>query len=236
MPAQVAALDLNEAADAQLARFARNGSADAFRAIMQRHNRRLFRTVRSVLKDEAEAEDALQEAYLQAFANLAAYRGEAELSTWLVRIALNVAFARLRSRRRATRLDAAVEAGMGLVIGFPFHRIAAADPESIAGRMEVRRLIEGAIDDLPEAFRLVFVLRCVEQLSVEETAAALEIPEETVKTRLHRAKQKLRSALSRQLAGALEGAFPFGGARCERICSAVLRKLDLNDREPPKGA
>lgn len=236
MPAQVAALDLNEAADAQLARFARDGSADAFRAIMQRHNQRLFRTVRSVLKDEAEAEDALQEAYLQAFANLAAYRGEAELSTWLVRIALNVAFARLRSRRRATRLDTAVEAGMGLVIGFPFYRTAFADPESIAGRMEVRRLIEAAIDGLPEPFRLVFVLRCVEQLSVQETAAALEIPEETVKTRLHRAKQKLRSALSRQLTGALEGAFPFGCARCARICSAVLRKLDLNDREPPKGA
>lgn len=232
--AEVAATMLNGASDAELVRFARGGSAAAFRAIMERHNRRLFRAVRSVLRDEAEAEDALQDAYLQAFANLGRYRGEAELSTWLMRIALNEAFARLRRSRRGARLDAEVEAGMGSVIEFPFQGAAAVDPERLAGRAEIRRLLESAIDELPEAFRIVFVLRCVEQLSVEDTAAALGVPEETVKTRLHRAKRKLRTALSRQVAGALDGAFPFGGARCARICSAVLGRLGL--KGPPEAA
>jgi RNA polymerase sigma-70 factor (ECF subfamily) len=200
---------------------------------MQRHNRRLFRVVRSVVKDEAEAEDALQDAYLQAFAKLDGYRGEAALATWLTRIALNEAFARLRRRRRADALNHEIEAGMGLIIDFPFQRTAAADPERLAAGAEIRRLLERAIDELPDAFRTVFVLRCVEQLSVEETAAALGVPEETVKTRLHRARAKLQSTIHRQLAGALDDAFPFGGARCARVCAAVLRRLGFV--EPPPG-
>lgn len=200
---------------------------------MERHNRRLFRAVRSVLKDEAEAEDALQEAYLHAFAGLDGYRGEAGLSTWLTRIALNEAFARLRRSRRAAALSDEIEAGMGLIIDFPFQR-AAADPERLAARTEIRRLIEQAIDDLPEAFRTVFVMRCVEQLSVEETAAALGLAPETVKTRLHRARARLQAAIDRQLAGALDDAFPFAGARCARLCANVLRRLGFDD--PPPGA
>lgn len=219
--------------DAELVRLARAGSAGAFRAIMQRHNRRLFRVVRSVLKDDAEAEDALQDAYLQAFANLDGFRGAAGLSTWLTRIALNEAFARLRRRRRAARLDSELEAGMGLIIDFPYQRAAAADPERLAARAEIRRLLEEAIDELPDDFRLVFVLRCVEQLSGEETASLLGVPEETVKTRLHRAKARLRQALRQRLVGALEDAFPFAGARCERLCAAVLGRLGL--AEPPPG-
>ena len=232
--AGIATTALDGAGDDELVRFARNGSAAAFRAIMERHNRRLFRAVRSVLKDEAEAEDALQDAYMQAFTNLDGYRGEAALSTWLTRIALNEAFARLRRRRRADALNDEIEAGMGLVIDFPFQRTAAGDPERLAAGAEIRRLLESAIDDLPDAFRTVFVLRCVEQLTVEETAAALGVPEETVKTRLHRSRGKLQAALRRQLADALDGAFPFGGARCARVCAAVLGRLGY--AEPPPGA
>jgi RNA polymerase sigma-70 factor (ECF subfamily) len=232
--AELAAATLNDAGDVELARYACAGSAAAFRAIMERHNRRLFRVVRSVLKDEVEAEDALQEAYLQAFAKLDGYRGEAGLSTWLTRIALNEAFARLRRRRRAAALNDEIEASMGLIIDFPFQRTAAADPERLAARTEIRGLLERAIDDLPDAFRTVFVLRCVEQLSVEETAAALGVPEETVKTRLHRARSRLQATIDRQLADALDDAFPFGGARCARVCAAVLRRLGFV--EPPPGA
>lgn len=234
MQAEGAAAALNGAGDAELVRFARSGSPAAFRAIMERHNRRLFRAVRSVLKDDAEAEDALQDAYLQAFAGLDGFRGEAELSTWLMRIALNEAFARLRRRRRADALSEEIEAGMGVIVDFPFQRTAAADPERLAAGTEIRRLLERAIDELPDAFRTVFVLRCVEQLSVEETAAALGVPEETVKTRLHRSRGKLQSALRRQLADVLDDAFPFGGARCARVCAAVLRRLGYS--EPPPGA
>jgi RNA polymerase sigma-70 factor (ECF subfamily) len=232
--AKIARKALDGTGDAELVRFARDGSAAAFRAIMERHNRRLFRAVRSVLKDEAEAEDALQDAYLQAFTNLDGFRGEAELSTWLMRIALNEAFGRLRRGRRASALNDQIEAGMGVIVDFPFQRTAAADPERLAAGSEIRRLLESAIDELPDAFRTVFVLRCVEQLSVEETAAALGVPEETVKTRLHRARGRLQATIHRQLAGSLDGAFPFGGARCARVSAAVLRRLGY--AEPPPGA
>jgi RNA polymerase sigma-70 factor (ECF subfamily) len=221
----VAALAYAELPEAELAAFARAGDREAFRAIMQRCNQRLFRIARSVMRDDAEAEDVLQEAYARAFAAIAGFRGEASLATWLTRIVLNEAHGQLRTRRPTVELTEveAAQAGGRLLAFRP--RAGGDDPEADAGRAQVRRLLERAVDDLPEPFRLVFMLREVEELSVEETAESLGLKPQTVKTRLHRARRLLRQALDARLAGVLTGAYPFLGARCARITEAVLRRL-----------
>lgn len=209
----------------ELVAFARAGDREAFRAIMTRCNQRLFRVARAVVRDEAEAEDVLQEAYARAFAAIAGFRGEAGIATWLTRIVLNEAHGRLRRRRVTVALDAleAAQSG-GQVLNFP-NMAKSADPEADAARAQIRRILERAVDDLPEPFRLVFILREVEELSVEETAQHLGLKVETVKTRLHRARRRLREALDAQLADVMVGAYPFLGARCARVTEAVLRRL-----------
>ena len=215
--------------DAELVALAGAGEAGAFRTIMQRHNRRLYRVARGVIGDDAEAEDVVQETYLKAFQSLAAFRGESSLSTWLTRIAINEALGRKRKRRPMidlSNLDLIDEQGETRVLIFPGVR-AGANPEADANRAEVRRLLEGAIDDLPESFRIVFVMREIEQMSVEETASQLDILRETVKTRLHRARRLLREALQERLGSVLQDTYAFDGARCERMTQAVLRRLGL---------
>jgi RNA polymerase sigma factor (sigma-70 family) len=221
----VAARDYAALAEADLAAFARAGDREAFRAIMQRCNQRLFRIARAVMGDDAEAEDVLQEAYTRAFAAIAGFRGEAGVATWLTRIVLNEAHGRLRRRRTIVDLDEVETAQVSArVLPFP-GRDGPEDPEADAARAQIRRVIEQAVDQLPEAFRLVFILREVEELSVEATADHLGIRPETVKTRLHRARRRLREALDAQLADVMVGAYPFLGARCERITQAVLQRL-----------
>jgi RNA polymerase sigma-70 factor (ECF subfamily) len=223
MTASLPTLDYAALSDAELVAQARAGRREAFAALMQRGNQRLFRIARAVVRDEGEAEDVLQEAYVRAFAGLASFRGEASIFTWLTRIVLNEAHGRLRKRRVTVEL-VAVEAAQtepGRVLVFP----GAEDPERDAARAEVRRLLERAIDNLPESFRVVFVMRDVEGLSIEETGMALGVKPQTVKTRLHRARRQLREGLDAELASSLTGAFPFLGARCERITAAVLARL-----------
>lgn len=210
----------------QLAGLAKGGDAGAFRAIMQRCNQRLFRIARSLVQDEAEAEDVLQEAYVRAFAAIGSFRGESSLFTWLTQITLNEARGRLRKRRRTVDLEvleAAQEQG-SQVIMFP-SSFGAGSPEADAARGEARRLMEAAIDELPEPFRLVFILRAVEECSVEETAAQLGVRPETVKTRLFRARRLLQKALQQKLESSLVEAFPFLGERCARITEAVMQRL-----------
>ncbi|HEX5263109.1 MAG TPA: RNA polymerase sigma factor [Phenylobacterium sp.] len=219
------ALDYAGLAEPDLVARARAGDRDAFRAIMTRCNQRLFRIARAIVRDEAEAEDVLQEAYVRAFSALAGFRGEAGIATWLTRIVLNEAHGRLR-RRRVTvdldELDAAQESAQ--VLNFPGG--ARSDgPEADAARAQIRRLLEHAVDALPEPFRLVFILREIEELSAEDTARHLGLKVGTVKTRLHRARRRLREALDAQLADVMVGAYPFLGASCERITEAVLRRL-----------
>lgn len=229
---------LATAGDAELVSLACRGVAAAFRTIMERNNRRLFRVTRSVLKNDADAEDAVQETYLRAFASLDTYAGAAALSTWLTSIALNEALGRLRRRRTMINLDEIAGAAAdgsesaARVIPFPLTQPTASDPEHAAARTEIQRLLERAIDDLPDSFRMTFVLRFVEQMSVEETAACLGVPAETVKTRVHRAKRRLRQALGEQLASTLADTFPFAGARCARISDTVLRRLGVQDPPP----
>ncbi|HYD86723.1 MAG TPA: RNA polymerase sigma factor [Vitreimonas sp.] len=218
--------DYDAMEEAELVRRARDGERDAFRAIMRRGNQRLFRTARALMRDEAEAEDVVQEAYVRAFTHLGDFRGESSIFTWLTRIALNEANGRLRRRKDVVDVDAieAAQNGGGHVIMFP-NADPAATPEADVARAQVRRLIEAEIDELPEAFRLVFIMRDVEECSIAETAACLDIREETVKTRLHRARRMLRAALSERLAATLTDAFPFLGARCDRITETVLARL-----------
>ena len=212
--------------DAELAALARQGDGAAFRVIMQRHNRRLYRAARAVLHDDAEAEDVVQEAYVRAFAALGDFRGDSSLATWLTRIALNEALGRLRRRRPTLDIETFDARPEARVIPFPLMS-PDMNPEQAAARQDVRRLLERAIDGLPEPFRVVFVLRDVEELSIEETAAQLGLRPETVKTRLHRARRRLREALDAELASALTDAFPFAGARCARITDAVLKRLGI---------
>jgi RNA polymerase sigma-70 factor (ECF subfamily) len=208
------------------------GDPVACEALMRRHNRRLFRIVRAVLGNDADAEDAVQDTYIRAFAALDAFAGQSSFETWLTAIALNEAKARLRRRRdlasladiEETQLQAALHQSQCVILGV--------DPEEEAARAEMRQLIERAIDGLPTHFRSVFVLRAVERLSVRETAGLLEIPEPTVKTRFHRARNLLRRSLGQTMRDAMPEIFAFDGKRCDRIVAAVLNRINLRlDRE-----
>ncbi|WP_158284250.1 RNA polymerase sigma factor [Azospirillum sp. TSO22-1] len=212
-------------AEADLLDAMKRGDGRAFETVMRRHNRRLFRIARSILKDEGEAEEAVQDAYLRAFTHLDQCADGDRLGGWLARIAANEALMRLRKRGRvrlfADGLEAEEEGAAAVV---PLWT-AASTPEELFAVAELRRLVEQAIDDLPDGFRAVFVMRAVEQMSVQETAACLGIPPETVKTRLHRARALLQKALSDHLDRLVPTAFGFAGERCDRIVAGVLARL-----------
>ena len=213
------AVPLTAADDPQLALLIARGDHAAFETLMRRHNSRLFRVARSVLRDDAEAEDALQDAYLDVYRHIAEFRGGATLVTWLTRIVINHALMRLRRRKRDR-----------VVVPFTRETLdSAAEPEPAEAdvpvvRDEIRRLLERRVDDLPVAFRTVFVMRDVEDMSVQETADCLSIPPATVRTRLFRARALLREALARDLDEATAGLFGFAGERCDRIVAGVLAR------------
>jgi RNA polymerase sigma-70 factor, ECF subfamily len=215
--------------EAELVELARRGHRDAFRVITQRCNQRLFRVARAIVQNESEAEDVVQAAYLRAFAGLEAFRGEASIRTWLTRITLNEARGRLRTRRNTVNLD---QIDIAHAVGahvIPFSANSDAEgPEAHTARLQIGRLIEQAVDGLPPLFRIVFVMREIEDCSILETADLLGIPPETVKTRLHRARRLLRLALDEKIGQGATGAFPFLGTRCQRITAAVLERLDLS--------
>ena len=212
--------------DLTLVRSVQHGDAEAFAVLMRRYNRRLYRTARAILRDEAAAEDALQEGYVAAWRHIAEFRGDAQIGTWLTRIVVNQALQALRRTRREQ-----------VVVLFeeppdersPDEEIAESlsprAPETTMLRAEMRRLIESKIDDLPEAYRTVFMLREVEDMSVEETATALGIPAATVRSRLFRAKARLREALAQELDTATQDVFGFDGERCDRIVRRVLDQI-----------
>ena len=199
----------------------------AFETLMRRHNTRLFRVARAILRDDAAAEDAVQDGYLDAYRHLAEFRADAQLGTWLVRIVANHALMRLRKQKR----DRVVVPFSGVRSGsqerdemdIPDNQ--AEPPQSATLRGEVRRILERRIDELPVAFRTVFVMREVEEMSVEETAESLGIPPATVRSRLFRARALLREALARDIDVAAADVFSFAGARCDRIVDAVLSRL-----------
>ena len=213
--------------DHQLVQRVRRGSEAAVRTLVRRHNQRLFRVARGVLRDDSDAEDAVQDAYTKAFMKIDSFRGDAAFVTWLTRIVLNEAYARLRRRRHLTdlsELERSETSAAGQVILFPTS-LTPANPESEADREQVRHILERALDELPEPFRLVFMLRDVEGLDTEDTANVLSIRAETVKTRLHRARKLLRSALERKIASGFSGLFPFDGERCVHMADRVVERL-----------
>lgn len=223
----------NEAGDeAALVARALARDAVALAEIMRRNNRRLYRAAWGILRDEQEAEDAVQDCYLKAFAALPGFRGEAALSTWLTRIAINEAL--MRRRKRQAQM-ASLAASVGNVIPLrpdetPAVEVAedpALSPEAIAMRAQLRPYLEDAVADLPEDQRAVFVLRALEELSVEETAQVLDLNPQTVRTRFLRARRKLQERLQRELKLTFGEMLPFAGARCDRLIQRVLTRMDL---------
>lgn len=211
--------------ESALVRRASDGDAQAVRQIVKAYNQRLYRLVRAVLRSNADAEDVLQEAYLKAFANLAGFNGQASLGTWLSRIALNTALMRLRAQKRQKRDPGPVLADAE-IIPFP-HSPSTTDPERIMAQRQLLQLVEDATDALPEVYRLVFVARVIEGLDQEDTAALLDLPPATVKTRLHRARKLIRARIEAQIGPVLLDAFPFAGTRCDRLTEAVIARLGL---------
>lgn len=200
---------------------ARDG--DAFRTIIKTHNQRLYRIARGVVRNDSEAEDIVQEAYVSAFAHLESFRGDASLATWLSRIVINEALGRLRKRRRMVAMP---ENPQAEIIRFPLNP--SDDPERTMAQRQILELVERATDSLPDVYRIVFVARVIEGLSIEETAELLGVRPETIKTRLHRARALVRKALDDQIGPVLLDAFPFAGRRCERLTNAVMQRLGLS--------
>jgi RNA polymerase sigma-70 factor (ECF subfamily) len=202
-------------ADDEIVRRVRAGEPALFELLMRRYNQRVYRSVRALLRDEHEAEDALQQAWLSAYAHLEQFTGAAAFSTWLTQIALNEGLARLR---KSARLKLVTEENQEelAVTSNP------ENPERAAGSRELARMIEAAVDELPPLYRTVFMLREIEGMSTGDAAACLGVSTDVVKMRLHRAKQALRDKLFEQAGEASGGAFPFMGARCDRVVQSVL--------------
>lgn len=214
-----------DASDLELALRAASGDEMAFEAIMRRHNRLLFRTARAILKSDTDAEDVVQQAYLQAWQALGDFRADAKLSTWLVRIVVNEALGQLRRRQlKVVPLEAVMVSTAQMDASWQQDDMDRS-PDRAAMRSELRRIMEARIDLLPDDFRRVFMLRGVEEMSVEEVSQILEIPEATVRTRFFRARSMLREGLSQDLDMALSDAFTFDGERCNHIVSLVRARL-----------
>ena len=214
--------------DAELVRRALARDDTAFRIIMERHNRRLYRIARGILRNDTEAEDVVQEAYVSAFTHLDGFRGDSSLATWLSRITMNEALGRLRRERLAVDLDTfEAQRTEAQIIQFP-QTVTSDDPERTMAQREILQLVERATDNLPEIFRIVFITRVIEGMSVEETADLLGLRPETVKTRLHRARRLVREQLDKQIGPVLMEAFPFAGRRCERMTNAVMQRLGFS--------
>jgi len=224
MPGTAAGLTAGiRTSEAELIDRARHRNEAAIREIMQANNRRLYRLARGILRSDSEAEDVVQETYVRAFTHLDGFRGESGLSTWLSRIAINEALGRVRSQRSHVDLGSVPEATLeAQIIPFPLSSV---DPEKSMAQREIQRVVEHAVDELPDVFRMVFIARVMEGMSMEETAKLLAIKPETVKTRLHRARAMLREHVERKIGPVIMDAFPFAGRRCDRLTEAVLKRL-----------
>ncbi len=209
---------LERLGDEEVVRRVRAGEPALFELLMRRYNQRVYRAVRSLLRDEREAEDAVQQAWLAAYAHLDQFAGAAAFSTWLTRIAINEALARARQRGRLDLVADVPEEGAADMPN-------ALDPEKRTADRELGRFLEEAIDRLPDIYRTVFVLRELEGLSTSEAASCLGVSEDVAKVRLHRARLALRDALFERVGAASASAFGFLGARCDRMVAAVLEVI-----------
>lgn len=211
-----------EPTDEALAARALAGDRAVFELLMRRNNQRMYRVVRSVLRDAAEIDETMQAAYVAAFTHLGQFKGTARWSSWLCQIAFNEALARVRQRGRFVSIDADDEGTMAANIASP-----SLDPERAVGDRELGRVLERAIDRLPDMYRTVLMLRQVEGMDTAQTAAVLGVDEAVVKTRLHRARALLRADIEQSMGVALDSAFAFGAARCDRLVAAVMARLAI---------
>jgi RNA polymerase sigma-70 factor (ECF subfamily) len=211
--------------DPEIVKRVRAGETALFEILMRRHNQRVYRVARAVVKDEAEVEDIMQQAYINAFTHLHQFEDRSQFSTWLTRITLNEAF----GRRRKIRLSASVADQRDLNDGdgdlMDTLTSPEADPERQAYAQELNRLLEAAVDTLPENYRIVFILRDIEGLSTSETGEGLGLGEEAVKTRLHRARVMIRRTVTARLGATAAGAFHFHAPRCDRVVAGVFAAI-----------
>lgn len=233
-PTRATEAELASAPDRELLASIMAGNHAAFSALMLRYNRTLYRAARGVTGNDGEAEDIVQEAWVRAYAHLAEFRGESRLATWLVRITLNEALGRKRRQRPTLEITDPeiyeMEKRQGAsVVMFPS---APADPESNLSRAQIGQILEQAIDSLPAPFRMVFMLRAVEEMSVEEVASELGIRQITVRTRMYRARALLSQALHAKIGACLSDAFPFAGVRCQSLRNRVLARIEELEAKP----
>jgi RNA polymerase sigma-70 factor (ECF subfamily) len=215
MLARIAELQREKLSDEEVVARVQAGDRALFELILRRHNERIYRAIRSILRDETEVEDAMQQAYVDAYQHLGDFQGRARFSTWLTRIAVHEALARRRRQKPESVEDE-------IMANLPGPE---RNPEQRAQDGELQRVLVSAIDGLPEHFRTVFVLRSVQGLSVEETADALELNEDTVKTRLFRARALLQRDILERTDPAVAQALPFPATRCDRVVAAVLKRI-----------
>ena len=207
--------------DEQIVQKVLTGQAALFEVVMRCHNERVYRAARAIVRDDSEAEDVMQQAYVNAYSHLRQFDGRSQFSTWLVRIAIHEALARARRRGRYINMDPEETSGLTLVTSIA----STPDPERLAYSRELGVLMESAIDRLPDGAREVFILRTVEGMSTEEVAAAVDVSEAVVKTRLSRARAALRRELSAQTEAAASNTFRFLRPRCDRVVAAVLARI-----------
>ncbi|KQZ79072.1 RNA polymerase subunit sigma [Mesorhizobium sp. Root157] len=213
--------------DSELVERAQARDATAFRTIMKTHNQRLYRLARGIVRNDSEAEDIVQEGYVRAFSHLDGFRGDSSLATWLSRIVINEALGRMRKKRRSIEVpESSYPQAEANIIQFPIN-VSNDDPERTMAQRQILQLVERATDNLPDVYRTVFVARVIEGLNIDETSELLGVKPETVKTRLHRARQLVRKELDAQIGPVLLDAFPFAGRRCERLTVAVLGRLGV---------
>jgi RNA polymerase sigma-70 factor (ECF subfamily) len=212
--------------DGDIVRRVRAGDSALFEVLMRRHNQRVYRVARAVLKDEADVEDVMQQAYINAFTHLGQFEERSQFSTWLTRIVLHEAFSRRRSAQRSEARGAA-EPHLDDDRGDFMDSLEspAANPERQAYAQELTRVLEAAVDTLPETYRVVFMLRDIEGLSTNETGEGLGLGPEAVKTRLHRARAMIRRAVTAQIGEVAPGTFQFHAPRCDRVVAAVLQRI-----------
>lgn len=231
------ATNARQAVDADLLMRASHGEAAAFETIMRHHNRLLFRSARGVVDDDAEAQDVVQETYLRAFSTLTSFRGDSALGTWLARIAINVALDSQRQRGRTVVFDDTQDCNNEPAMEhmLAFSTPAAAAPEAQVERSQTRAVLQRAIDSLPAIYRSVFILRAVQEMSVDETASSLQVSDAVVKTRYLRARSMLRDALGAQAEAHAHDVYAFAGERCDAVVAHVLAELQRQGRIRPDG-
>lgn len=216
----------------ELAAYTQQGHQEAFRHIVQQCNQRLFRTAIAVLNNDHDAQDALQNAYINAYQHISSFKGNAKLTTWLTRIVLNECYQLRRRQQQEIELEALDNTSNYSVIPFPNRSSAMKDPIANTSQHELRQLLETSISKLPSKYRTVLMLRDIEQLSTQETAEILALNLQTVKTQLHRARQQLKTELSKHIVESLDDTFLFLGSRCANMTEQVMKRIAKLENPP----